>query len=212
MEKTVITFLILLTINIAFSQRKSNLECGFFGTKTIEQRNNLFPFSKAKKVVMISYPNEDGFVIMNDDGTTRISKNDSLDLAKFGFKIEKEFKFQYNDTLPIKVFDVTKIVGLNTNEINDLSNLMFNFNYKVINKKKPIESSITKCYTPRNAFIFLDEKQNVISVLEICFECRQYYLYPESENFGNVLGKRCDITLDYFKRIFLEKGFEINQH
>lgn len=211
MKKTVLILFILIITNIAFSQRKSNLECGFFGTITIEQRNNLFPFSKAKKVIMISYPNEDGFVIMNDDGTTRTSKNDSLDLAKFGFKIAKEFKFQYNDTLPIKVFDATKMVKLDINEINDLSNLMFNYNYKVINKKKPIESSFTKCYTPRNAFVFLDEKENVVSVLEICFECQQYYLIPNSENFGDVLGKKCDITLDYFKKIFLEKGFVINR-
>jgi acyl carrier protein len=212
MKDKIILLLFSMLFTCSFSQRKSNIECGFFGTKTIEQRNNLFPFSKAKKVIMISYPNEDGFVIMNDDGTTRTSKNDSLDLAKFGFIIEKEFKFQYNDTLPIKVFDATKIVELYTNEINDLSNLMFNFNYKIINKKKPIESSITKCYTPRNAFIFLDEKDKIISVLEICFECQQYNLIPNSENFGNVLGKKCDKTLVYFEEIFLKKGFKTNQH
>ncbi|MFC4739939.1 hypothetical protein ACFO3U_08025 [Flavobacterium ponti] len=79
-----ILLLFLCLHNISYSQNKSNVECGFFGTKTIEERNSIFPFSEAEKVLLISYPNAEAYGL-------RI--RDSINLSHYGYKIKKEFVY-----------------------------------------------------------------------------------------------------------------------
>ena len=212
MTKKKIFILCFLLFGIySFSQEINNVKCGFFGNKTIEQRNATFPFKESVKILMISYPNEDGFIIEDDNGESRTSENDSLDLVKFGFKIKKEFRFKIKVNLPIKHYDATKIVELNQNDIDTLSNRIINYKYKKIKKNKPISISTANCFTPRNAILFLNKFDKVISVLEICFECSQYYLHPNSYEFCNTIGIGCDQELDYFKKLFKNAGFDIER-
>jgi hypothetical protein len=195
MKNHILFLFFFLSITYSFSQKKNNVECG------------TFPFNESKKILLISYPNEESFMILDEDGNYKASKNDSLGFSKAGFKIEKEFLFQLNDTLPKKVYDATKIVELNQFEIVEFSNWIINYDYKIIKKNKPINSSLTKCYTPRNAFIFLNISNQVISVLEVCFECGHYYLLPNPNNFGRTLGIDCDEKFKYFKTLFENKEF-----
>ena len=76
-----ILLLFLCLHNISYSQDKSNVDCGFFGTKTVEQRNSIFPFSEAKKVLLISYLNPEAF---------GFKKGDSISFTNEGFYIKKE--------------------------------------------------------------------------------------------------------------------------
>lgn len=197
-----ILLIFLLLHNIFYSQNKSNVVCGFFGTKTIEQRNAIFPFNEAEKVLLISYPNAEVY---------ELSKKDGVGLSEYGYKIEKEFIFQ-NDSLSSKVYDATKIEQLDNKTLNDLSNLVFNYDYKAINNKEPISLSYAKCYTPRHAILFLDKNEKLISALEICFECDKYYLFPKSKEFKDVLGVECDQRLSFFRKMFNNYGFEINSN
>ena len=188
---------IIFLCNISYSQDKSNVECGFFGTKTVEQRNSIFPFSEAEKVLLISYPNSEAY---------QSKRKDSVGLSEYGYKIEKEFIF--HDSLKVKLYDATKIVELKSKTIKELSNLMFNYDYKIKANDSLLTISVVDCYTPRNAIIFLDKNEKVISVLEICFECIQYYLFPTSKEFKDVLGLECDKRLGYFRKMFDDYGFE----
>ncbi len=192
-----ILLLFLCLHNISYSQNKSNVECGFFGNKTVEERNSIFPFSEAKKVLLISYPNAEVY---------HLKRKDSVGLSEYGYKIEKEFIF--HDSLNVKLYDATKIVELKSKTINELSNLMLNYDYKIKANDTLLTISVVDCYTPRNAIIFLDKNEKVISVLEICFECIQYYLFPTSKEFKNVLGLECDKKLEYFRKMFDDYGFE----
>ena len=196
-----ILLLFLCLHNISYSQDKSNVECGFFGTKTVEQRNSIFPFSEAEKVLLISFPNAEEY---------QLKSKDSIGLSQFGYKIEKEFVF--HDSLKVKLYDATKVVKLDNKTINELSNLMFNYDYKIKANDTLLTISVVDCYTPRNAILFLDKNEKIISVLEICFECIQYYLFPKSEEFKNVLGLECDERLSHFKNLFENYGFEILQN
>ncbi|CAM3548390.1 hypothetical protein FLGE108171_02545 [Flavobacterium gelidilacus] len=108
--------LVLFLHNISYSQDKSNVECGFFGTKTVEERNSIFPFNKTEKVLLISYPNTEVY---------QLSRKDSVGLTEYGYKIEKEFIF--HDSLKVKLYDATKVVKLNDKAINGLSNILFNY-------------------------------------------------------------------------------------
>lgn len=191
----------------SFSQEKSNAKCGFFGDKSVEQRNATFPFNESKKIALISYPNSEIFEDILLESGEVLTSRDSISFSKAGFKIEKEYLFQINDTLPKTVYDATKIVELNQIEINEFSNWLINYDYKVIKKKKPVLVSLANCYTPRNAVVFLNDENKVISILEICFECGHYYLLPDPNKFGRTLGIECDEKLDYFKTLFEKKGF-----
>ncbi|WP_338378240.1 hypothetical protein [uncultured Flavobacterium sp.] len=192
-----ILLLILCLHYISYSQDKSNVECGFFGTTTVEERNAIFPFSEAEMILLISYPNAEEY---------HLKRKDSVGLSEFGYKIEKEFVF--HDSLKVKLYDATKIVELKSKTIKELSNLMFNYDYKTKANDTLLTISVVDCYTPRNAIIFLDKNEKVISVLEICFECIQYYLFPKSKEFKDVLGLECDKRLGYFRKMFDDYGFE----
>jgi hypothetical protein len=194
-----ILLLVLFLHNISYSQDKSNVECGFFGNKTVEERNSIFPFSEAEKVLLISYPSTN---------IRKLSKIDSVSLSQF-YNIEKEFIF--HDSLKSKVFYATKVAQLKVYAINELSNLMFNYDYRLINEDEPKNISYILCYIPRNAILFLDKNEKVISVIEICFECYKYYLFPKSEEFKDVLGLECDESINYFKNLFEEYRFEVSQ-
>jgi hypothetical protein len=186
---------IIFLCNISYSQNKSNVECGFFGNKTIEQRNAIFPFNEIETVLLISYPNT------NIRG---LSKIDSINLSKY-YEIKKEFIYQ--DSLKSKIFFATKIQQLKGKSINELSNLMFNYDYKIIENNNLLSREMINCYYPRNAILFLDKNEKVISVLEICFECNQYYLFPNSKEFKDVLGLECDRRLFFFRKIFDDYAF-----
>jgi len=82
------------------------------------------------------------------------------------------------------------------------------YNGKFIDENKPIKISYADCFTPRNAIIFLNKNEKVISILEICFECNQYYMFPNSSEFKDVLGLECDQRLSYFRKMFDDYEFE----
>ncbi|GAA4040623.1 hypothetical protein [Flavobacterium chungnamense] len=202
-----LTFFLLVTNS--YSQKKSNVKCGFFGNKSVEERSQIFPFNESKKIVLVSYLNSEIIEDVKINTKEVIRLKDSSSFSNAGYKIVKEFSFLSNDTLPEKVYDVTKIVELNQNAIDEFSNWIINYDYKIKNPKKPVLSSLATCYIPRNAVVFLNEKDIVISILEICFECGHYYLLPDPNNFGSTLGLECDERLDYFKNFFIGKGFDL---
>lgn len=60
-----------------------------------------------------------------------------------------------------------------------MSNILIN--YKLKKDKLPKEYSIlgSDCYNPRNAILFLDSNEKIISYIEVCFECHQFYQMPK---------------------------------
>lgn len=166
MNKTLPILALLLLVNIGFSQKRTNVECGFFGKKTIEERNKIFPFSVAKKVVLVAFPSP--LMIMDDDLNNRMTY-DSLSLSK-GFRIIE------SAILPKKgeKYFLTEKIELNQIQINELSNLLIN--YKMT--REPEFLSLVGCYIPRNAILFTDDNGKVITYIEICFQCNQFYQLP----------------------------------
>lgn len=211
MRNYILFLFFFLCMTYSFSQEKSNVKCGFFGNKSVDQRKGTFPFNESKKILLISYPNSEIFEDISLENGEVITARDSITFSKSGFKIEKEYLFQINDTVPITVYDATKIVELNQIEIDEFSNWLINYDYEVIKKNKPVSISLANCNTPRNAVVFLNNDNKVISILEICFECGHYYLLPDPNKFGRTLGIDCDEKLDYFKSLFEKKGFTLKE-
>jgi hypothetical protein len=194
--------LFLFTINFTFSQHEDEVKCGWYGKKTVEERNQMFPFNVAKKVVYISfYGSELGFDEYLDENGKLIKSDSLLDihLTKLAVKV---FSLKANSKYYVKEF-----VDLNQAQIDDLSNLAFNF----IIKKRPENMLMyqANCYIPRNAILFLDSEEKVIAHTEICFECRRYYSDWDENTFDSLVGvEACDDVFIILKHFFKNTGIK----
>lgn len=196
-----IFLLFIFCSNFIFSQQEDKLECGWYGNKTVEERNHIFPFNTAKKVVYISfYGTELGFDEYLDENFNLIKTDSLLDiyLTKLSVKI---FHVSNN-----KKYYAKELVELKTDQIDNLSNLIFNFKIKYESKIHILYGS--SCYTPRNAILFLDEDEKVIAHTEICFECYKYKS-DWSDAFDSLVGvEACDDVFKILKHFFKNTGIK----
>lgn len=191
-----IFLLFLFCSQFVFSQ-DDKVECGWYGKKTVAERNQMFPFNTAKKVIYISfYGTEFGLnEYLDDQG--KLIRTDSLlqiHLSKISLKT---FSLKNNEKYFAKEF-----VELNTDQINNLSNLAFNF--KIDSKSKVEMMYSYGCYMPRNAILFLDSDDKVFAHTEICFECKKYYS-DWNDTFDSLVGvSPCDEVHVLLKALFEE--------
>jgi hypothetical protein len=191
------SILFLLFIGFNSYSQNSKLEWGLYGKKTVEERRATFPFSDAKKVILVAFPSPNMIVIDEEDNRLAI---DSLNIAKWNLNIIKSFELPERK----QKYFATQIVELKQNQIDSLSHILIN--YKLKKDKLPKEYTIFNigCYTPRNAILFLDYNDKVISYIEVCFECHQFYQMPK-ETITNInLFSQLEVS---FKMIDLIKDF-----
>ncbi|WP_157485949.1 hypothetical protein [Flavobacterium soli] len=196
---------ILLFFTNSYAQE---IKCGWYGKKSIAERDKMFPFSEAKKVLLISFISTDGSNILVLDDDTRIAL-DTTNIDKYQVKYLKSFTFYQNKA--IKKYFAKEIVEIDKNQIDTISNLLFN--YKIKNTDKIKGGIDIKCYTPRNAILFLDENNKVISNFEICFECTQAYFFPDPYKINELVSQkncheRMTILKDFFKSNGIKYGIE----
>lgn len=148
------------------------------GTKyDVEKRRLMFPFNKAKKILVIAY--------RNFEVVTFIPPKEAFDTILVDGKQKIVSKIVHIPTLceqkeVIKTWNIRNLgehnaqycviesVDLSLSQMDSLSNLLFNFELN----KSPWQASELGCYTPRNSVLFLGENEEVIATIEICFECR----------------------------------------
>jgi len=192
----IIVFIFLIGFN-CFSQN-SKIKWGLYGKKTVEERRATFPFSEAKKVLLVAFPSPNMNVV--NDETGEELKVDSINLIRWNVKFIKSFELPERKSK----YYATEIVELNQNQIDSLSHILIN--YKLKKDKLPDEYSFfgIGCYTPRNAILFLDDNDKVLSYIEICFECHQFYQMPKETIININLFSQLE---ESFKMIDLVKDF-----
>ncbi len=170
-----------------------------YGKKTVEERRATFPFSDAKKVLLVAFPDPNMNVVNGDTGET--FKIDSLNLIRWNIKFIKSFELPARKSK----YYATEIVELNQDKIDSLSHILINYKLK---KDKFKEHAIfaSGCYTPRNAILFLDANDKILSYIEICFECHRFIQMPKETiinfNLFSVLEesfKMIDLVKDFMK-------------
>jgi hypothetical protein len=188
-------------------ERKGKIKCGWYGKMTTEERRNTFPFNQAYKIVLISYPNYATKYVYEEITTPWGEK------LPGGPNVEK-----YTITQPIidtfKVFQRQYLVyekaELSQNQIDSLSNLLFNFklNYRI---KYTVQYE-SCCYKPRNSIIFYGKNDVPIFIYEMCFECFERKFFAEKNNFENLIGcMNHELYKEFFKQCHIKYGIENNQ-
>ncbi len=174
------------------SSHAQEIECGWYGKKSIVERDKMFPFSEAKKVLLISFPTQ------REIYQEKLSNENK-------YKILKSFSLD-RDTIPT-VYEATEIVEIQKNEIDKLSNLLFNFKIKKLPKRYSL--TFINCYQPRNAILFFDENDVIISSLEICFQCLQAYLSPDEYEINKLVNiESCSERMNFLKDLFKSNGIK----
>jgi hypothetical protein len=196
-------------------ERQGKIKCGWYGKMKTPERNKIFPFNQASKVLLISYPD---YEVYEYSFVKKSIGYDSI-LTPWGEKwlpttnpqkyvIEKEkvkIRYPILDTLKLfdRIYSAYEMVELNQNQIDSLSNIMLNY---TTNRKTGLEiRTVSCCYLPRNAIVFFDKKGVPILNYEICFECGRVQIYPD------VLSTRCsksELFRAFFKQCKIHYGID----
>jgi hypothetical protein len=193
--KYLLTLVALLVLYPAFSQ-PGMPECGFYGTKTLEERNALFPFNKAKKVVLVSFPCI----------THLCFYNNSIDSAMVEFNAIKRLDFNLGEDHET-TYLIKEEVIISQHEVNKLSNLLVNYIFKEEPNRKIDLYAESLCYSPRNALLFYDGNDTLICCYEICFECGHGVIWPDPDKLYNAdIVNNCGGAYRLLKQIFSENG------
>lgn len=199
MKKTFTLILLLLCLLMKQNTFAQEVDCGWYGKKTVEERNKVFPFNKAKKIVLIAFPGQ-------FDGLLKKGDSRSYDEAN---GIIKEYKIRL-DSIEFS-YKIKEEVLIDERGINELSNILINHKLKRV--PKDIVVSMTNCYIPRNAILFFDEKDEVFCYYEICFECMRTAMVPDPADLNRYSDieechGRLDIIKDFFKKNGIKYGVE----
>ncbi len=187
----------------------AEIECGWFGKKTIEERRSLFPFNNAANVLLIY------FIDYGDKSVLKRRIDDSIP-TPWGEKLppfvpkNKKKQFVILDTFIVfnTYYLATEIIELNQHQLDSLSYLVLNYKFNKVLKGG--YTTFKGCYSPRNAILFFDKNNKPILDFEICFECGHIYLYPTGEHFhyDNVQCFNTELYRAFFKQCNVHYGVD----
>lgn len=146
----------------------------------LSQRLKNYPFNTFSKIVIVSFN----------------TQFDSLSQQK-QWKLPHE-----NENLILN--EITEIITLNNNQIDSLTNILYNYDYK-----NNVGTIVYNCFNPRHAIVFLDEQDKILNYLEICFECKGYYKSDEKIKVGNFCEGKYNLLKLFFEQVGIKKGLVV---
>jgi len=173
----------LSSAEIAFS------DCIFTSKYSLSQRLKRYPFSKAVKILAVSYPLQEMYEPIYDVAGKNIMPY--IDTLKSGLHITDGI---------LNPSSLVETIALNKLQISRLTNIIFNATYKC--PGIDVTDFGAQCFNPRNALIFYDKNGKVFDYLVICFEC----LRAESPKGDITVGTLCNQKYDLLKKFFIDAG------
>lgn len=159
----------------SYDKYLKNYDCVYNGKLNPKERLLKFPFNKASHIFIVSFH------------AVKVKMNDNT--CRYGGGIPKK------DSL-IDFSSFKEIIELNRGQVDSLSAIIFNFNYK---KNEYLLLQHSSCFLPsENAILFVDEKKNCYAQIELCFGCRDYVLTPPSMKFGDFCTEKMKLIRDFF--------------
>lgn len=168
-------------------------DCVITNNYTIAQRLQRYPFNKAAKIVVVSYP---GAVPDPPDPLTP-----PLDYHYKGLFVE-------NGTLDL--CDINEMRELDQGQINRLTSIIYNIAYKKTPKfgeRQPDPGC--KCfYAPELAILFYNKNGKIFDYMEFDFRLEEF----TSKSDRLRIGPGCNQKLDFFRRWFKSIGIHQGIH
>jgi len=180
-------------------------DCVFVDKYSTKQRLMMYPYSKAVKILAVSYPcyclvPHAQIVIDNPDG-----KHDTIDKADKD-TIQRTGLLVNNGVL--NQSDIKEIKTLTQSQVNQLTNIIYNTDLKVSKNRRlrPIlfEHGGGGCFDPRNALLFIDKDGKIFDYIEICFECH----VADSKSREITLGAGCEQKFELLRQYLIGLGIK----
>jgi len=182
----------------------ANNDCMFMKRYSVVERLKHYPFSKAAKIMIVSYPfwYPEEQIHNDNDTTNKIDTITRKEINKSGKFIDSIFPAGLHVRKGILNYSSLKeTIYLNQHQINSLTNIIYNTAYK---KKNMIYDPGASCFNPRNALVFLDKNGKIFDYLEVCFECQRY-----SSLSGKIsIGTYCNQKYDLLKQSLIGMGIK----
>ncbi|MES2777286.1 MAG: hypothetical protein V4722_24120 [Bacteroidota bacterium] len=127
----------------------------------------------------------------------------------YPFKIAATIKlvsFRYhNDNSPFKndtllTDSLVEVKSLTKTEVDGLTDILYNNFYKT----QPNYGSLTQCFYPRNAILFLDRSGHLKEYVLICFHCDRHEESSDKIYFGN----DCTQKMEKLRLFFVSAGIK----
>jgi len=186
---------------------EKRMSCIHRNTYLPGERLKFFPFNQHKKVMLISFepPELRAEIIYTD--TTKASINTPIKEEVYHALLKKKQKLDLTRLKEKKI--------LSALEVDKLTDILYNFGYTSTKSYKGLliaESDGYRCYEPRNAIVFLDEKGLIAEYIEICFECHRRKESSEKMKTGEFCTEKYDLIRKYFYTVGIKYGTGKNVH
>lgn len=201
--KNIFSALLLLITVCGLAQGKA---CGWYGTLSAEKRRAMPPFASAHRIFAVSFFTTaySDKPIVDDNGREIVAEDSASVAGKMGFKVLREFDVSHIAGGRTKKLAAIEMAELNTAEKDSLSRWFFN--YRANPKAKELGMQTSKCYTPRNAIMFVDASNKVVAYIEVSFECNRFVIRPDVDWFNQLsLLSGCDGKYAILKELFRRK-------
>jgi hypothetical protein len=163
-------------------QKLKDERCVFRRKYSDIQLKSQFPFNQAGTIKLVSFETK---------------KEEEMGIIHKFFHFDSGYQYHLHSTR-IDTNNWKETVILDTTKYRSLANLMFNYGpFKVSNLGIDWEM---QCYQPRNAIVFYDKSNEIIAVIEICFECEKMQFFPKTFE----LDYDCTDKFELFRKFFLQ--------
>jgi hypothetical protein len=155
-------------------------DCNFSPRYSLSDKFKVYPFSEAYKIEIASFP-------------PAIRQIDSVGGIYSGDLPKK------NKRIDFTVFKERLV--LNSNQIDSLFNLLFNYGFKKDGLYRLVSHS--SCFLAiKNAIIFYDKQGEYFAYIGFSFDCRDYITFPQGIDFGDF----CKLKYEMIKAFMVKQG------
>ena len=191
---------------INWKQENKNHECVSTNFYSVKQRATMYPFSKAAKIVLVSYEDKESYEYNPDtlilhDGTISVVPP-PLNVISYTSSDRIHPKKEEGKG-PLETSPFWEEKELTKAGIDSLSFLLYNVKFR----GKIFIMEQIKCFQPRNGILFYDKENRLLESMAICFECsRTTFSWNETKV------DRCDdkymLLANFFRKIGMKFGLK----
>lgn len=105
---------------------------------------------------------------------------------------------------PFNISDTVKLVSFRYHNNNQFTDVLYNNVTKNFGKSNAIHiGSVSQCFDPRNAVLFIDKTGKLKAYVLICFHCRRFLQNPEKPGWN---WDFCDQKFEMIRQFFISTG------